>query len=209
MTGVRQRRRSALIAAARELFLEHGVDHVTIDDIADRCDVTRRTVYRYFATRDEVALAVEVDVLRRWAAWLHRHSATWHGTGIDRLRAAFADVERRVDAVADEVRFTRVFDARPAVDDTSELGGQFRAVIRDLHTPIVEILYAGRADGSLTLTVSPELTASTLTNAYLGLAQRVYGMGERLAGEQGIEPRRMLTELARLFLTGLGVPPSG
>ncbi|MFC4068320.1 TetR/AcrR family transcriptional regulator [Actinoplanes subglobosus] len=206
--GVRERRREALVAAARELFLERGVDQVTIDDIADRCDVTRRTVYRYFATREQVALAVEVDVLQRWAQVLAEHSPRWTGTGAQRLRAAFADVEQLVDDAADEVRFTRVFDAQPGVNVTDELGRQFHAVVRDLLAPIVEILAAGRRDGTLHYTVPPELMASTMTNAYLGLAQRVYGMGDRLAGEQGIEPRRMLTELGRLFLTGLGAAPS-
>jgi AcrR family transcriptional regulator len=206
--GVRERRREALIAAARELFLERGVDQVTIDDIADRCDVTRRTVYRYFATRDQVALAVEVDVLQRWARLLRDRSPLWTGTGAQRLRSAFADIEQLVDDAADEVRFTRVFDAQPGVNASDELGRQFHAVVRDLLMPIVEILVAGRRDGTLIYAPPPELMASTMTNAYLGLAQRVYGMGDRLANEQGIEPRRMLTELGRLFLTGLGAAPS-
>ncbi|GGN31509.1 AcrR family transcriptional regulator [Actinoplanes campanulatus] len=201
--GVRERRRAALIAAAYELFLDRGVDHVTIDDIADRCDVTRRTVYRYFATREQVALAVEVEILQRWARLLHDLGAAWEGTGADRLRAALADVEQVIDDAADEVRFTRVFDAGPAGDDDSDLGAQFRAAVRDLLAPFVAILHIGSRDGTLTLTSSPELTASTLTNAYLGLAQRVYGMGDRLAEEQLIEPRRMLTELSRLYLAGL------
>ncbi|BEL04685.1 hypothetical protein Q0Z83_028760 [Actinoplanes sichuanensis] len=202
--GVRERRRAALIAAARELFLERGVDQVTIDDIADRCDVTRRTVYRYFATREQVALAVEVDVLHRWARLLDEYRPRWTGTGAERLRSAFADIEQLVDDAADEVRFTRVFDAQPGVNVTDELGRQFHAAVRELLAPIVEILDAGRRDGSLVYAVPPELMASTMTNAYLGLAQRVYGMGDRLSDEQGIEPRRMLTELGRLFLTGLG-----
>ncbi|MBO3743463.1 TetR/AcrR family transcriptional regulator [Actinoplanes flavus] len=201
--GVRERRREALIAAAYELFLDRGVDRVTIDDIADRCDVTRRTVYRYFATREQVALAVEVRILQRWGRLLHDLGTGWQGTGADRLRAALADVEQLVDDAADEVRFTRVFDAEPAGDDDSDLGGQFRAAVHHLLAPIVAILRDGSRDGTLILTSSPELTASTLTNAYLGLAQRVYGLGDRLAEEQGIEPRRMLTELARLFVTGL------
>ncbi|GIE85465.1 TetR/AcrR family transcriptional regulator [Actinoplanes regularis] len=201
--GVRERRREALIAAAHELFLDRGVEHVTIDDIADRCNVTRRTVYRYFATREQVALAVEVNVLQGWARMLDQRSADWQGTGADRLRAALADIEQLMDDIADEVRFTRVFDAQPAGDDDTDLGVQFRATVRDLLRPIVEILRDGERDGTLTLTSSPELTASTLTNAYLGLAQRVYGMGDRLADEQGVEPRRMLTELARLYVAGL------
>src|SRR6478735_5590340 len=154
--GVRERRRKALIAAAHELFVDRGVEHVTIDDIADRCNVTRRTVYRYFATRERVALAVEIDILQRWARLLHNRSTGWKGTGADRLRAALADIEQLVDDAADEVRFTRVFDARPAGDDDTDLAAEFRATILDLLTPSVEILRGGRRDGTLTLISSPE-----------------------------------------------------
>ena len=201
--GVKEKRRKALVAAARELFLERGLEQVTIDDIADRCDVTRRTVYRYFATRDHVALAVEVDVLERWAAMLTERSAAWDGTGADQLRAAFADIERLVDDAADEVRFTRFFDVQTSGGDDSELGEQFRDAVRSLLAPVVAVLHRGQQDTSLTLVASPEMTASTLTNAYLGLAQRVYGIGDRLAHEQAVEPRQMLTELARLYLAAL------
>jgi len=197
--GVRERRRQELVDAARALFLERGFDQVMIEDIADRCGVTRRTVYRYFATRDHVALAVEVDVLERWSALLKELSQHWSGTGADRLRAAFADVEGLVDDHADEVRFTQVFDLRPDGDDDSDLREKYEAAIRALLLPIVEVLRMGERDGTLRLEAPPEVTASTLTNAYLGLAQRVYGFGERLAQEQAVEPRRMLTELGRLY----------
>ncbi|MFI2753728.1 TetR/AcrR family transcriptional regulator [Cellulomonas sp. P22] len=204
--GAKERRRLALVAAARELFLERGVEQVTIDDIADRCDVTRRTVYRYFATRDHVALAVEVDVLERWAGLLAERSTHWDGSGADRLRAAFEDIEHLVDDAADEVRFTRFFDVQTPGGDDSELGGQFRAAVRSLLAPVVEVLRHGQEDRSLTLVASPEVTAATLTNAYLGLAQRVYGFGDRLAQEQAVEPRQMLTELARLCVAALTRP---
>ncbi|MEV6348033.1 helix-turn-helix domain-containing protein [Actinoplanes sp. NPDC051851] len=237
--SVRERRRAALIAAARDLFLERGVDQVTIDDIADRCSVTRRTVYRYFATREQVALAVEVDILQRWAETVRHRSESWSGTGAARLATAFTDLEQLVDEAADEVRFTRIFDARstspptepsrkpgtqpesdaghlPESDDShgadsgkadtavaTALDEAYRQAIHGLLAPLVAVLHLGQEDGTLRLAVSPELTASTLTNAYLGLAQRVYGRGDQLAQEQQIYPRDMLTELARLYLTAL------
>ncbi|WP_062202269.1 TetR/AcrR family transcriptional regulator [Demequina salsinemoris] len=197
--GVRERRRQELIDAARALFLERGFDQVMIDDIADRCGVTRRTVYRYFATRDHVALAVEIDVLERWGVLLGQLGGHWSGTAADRLRAAFADVEALIDEHADEVRFTQVFDVQLGGSESSELSAQFQDAVLALLAPIVAVLRLGERDGTLRLADSPEVTASTLTNAYLGLAQRVYGFGERLAQEQSVEPRRMLTELGRLY----------
>ncbi|MET9914062.1 TetR family transcriptional regulator [Streptomyces sp. NPDC006476] len=43
--------------AALELFTEHGYDHVTVTDIAERAGITRRTYFRYFPDKREVLFA--------------------------------------------------------------------------------------------------------------------------------------------------------
>ncbi len=46
-----------LQAAAIELFLEFGYEHVTVTQIADRAGLTRRTFSRYFADKRDVLFA--------------------------------------------------------------------------------------------------------------------------------------------------------
>ena len=55
----RQRRnRDALIAAARDVMTEKGVDAATMLEIAERADVGAGTVYNYFRSKDDLAIAV-------------------------------------------------------------------------------------------------------------------------------------------------------
>lgn len=55
----RQRRnRDALVAAARDIMTEKGVEAATMLEIADRADVGAGTVYNYFKSKDELAIAV-------------------------------------------------------------------------------------------------------------------------------------------------------
>lgn len=47
-------RREALVEAAYALFAEKGYAHTTMDEVAERAGLSRRTAFRYFATKEEL-----------------------------------------------------------------------------------------------------------------------------------------------------------
>lgn len=79
MEGLRERHRKRTAAdleeAALALFCEKGFDAVTIDDIADAADVSRRTFFRYFASKEDVILSDHPKRLDELQAALDRRPA--------------------------------------------------------------------------------------------------------------------------------------
>src|SRR5262245_6380774 len=60
---------SRIIAAALDLFAEHGVNGTSFQMIADAIGVTKAAVYHQFRTKDEIILAVAgLDMPRLEAA---------------------------------------------------------------------------------------------------------------------------------------------
>ena len=109
--GLRERntkeRRDALVAAAYALFAEKGYAATTMDDIAARAGLSRRTAFRYFVSKDELVFPVRDERL--------------------------AMLERLLVPAADETRFETVRRACLALarhyqDDRARMLAQWRIV---------------------------------------------------------------------------------
>ena len=95
LRGDAQRNRDRLLAAARELFAERGID-VAMADIARHAGVSNGTLYNRFPTREDLIEAVFTDRLESMAALAARALADddpWRGfagylTAVCELQAA-------------------------------------------------------------------------------------------------------------------------
>jgi len=57
----KQQTREALIQAALELFEAKGYEHTAVREITDAVDVSERTFFRYFASKEDLALSFVRD----------------------------------------------------------------------------------------------------------------------------------------------------
>lgn len=82
----KQRTRRALSETALRLFTERGYDATTLDDLCDAVEISKRTFFRNYRSKEDVALASDSDL---WSSYLD-YVATLEMTGplLDALRAA-------------------------------------------------------------------------------------------------------------------------
>jgi AcrR family transcriptional regulator len=59
--------RQSILDAAEKLFLDVGIEKTTMVDIAQQAGITRVTLYRYFANRDELAVEVHLRLIKKSA----------------------------------------------------------------------------------------------------------------------------------------------
>jgi AcrR family transcriptional regulator len=117
-SGLRERKkqatRLALHEAALRLAAERGLDAVSVDEIADRADVSPRTFFNYFPSKVDAILGLDPDEPRRQAdAFLARpadESALQALRAVTRAQA----VEMAEDMELWPLRL-KVIDAHPAL----------------------------------------------------------------------------------------------
>src|SRR4051794_1163974 len=77
--GLRERKkratRQALHSAALRLVAERGFEDVTIEDIAAAADVSPRTFFNYFGSKEDVIVNPDADRVERLKGLLAEHTA--------------------------------------------------------------------------------------------------------------------------------------
>ncbi|MCX5047879.1 MULTISPECIES: TetR family transcriptional regulator [unclassified Streptomyces] len=116
----KQRTRDALLRAAVELFTSRGYEGTTVDDIAEAVDVSQRTFFRYFAGKEEAALALQELVAARFVEAVRARPA--HEAPMEALRRAVLegwdtlnDVIEAVVPVELYLRMHQVIESTPVL----------------------------------------------------------------------------------------------
>lgn len=84
---------TSILAAAEACFERFGITKTTMADVARAANMSRATVYRYFADREDLVMA---SVVRRARANM--------GTARDRIRARETFADQVVEGIIDNIR---------------------------------------------------------------------------------------------------------
>jgi AcrR family transcriptional regulator len=93
--------RARLLAAAAELFYRHGIRAVGVEAIAEAAGTNKMTLYRHFASKDELLAEYLREMGKRgdqcWGAYEAAHS----GDPLAQLRAWLADMAGHLESPDD------------------------------------------------------------------------------------------------------------
>jgi AcrR family transcriptional regulator len=184
----KESRMGFITAAARRLFGEKGIENTTMEDIAASSNYTRRTLYSYFKSFDEICLLVLLeDQAIRWE--LQKKAVAAADTGLAKLRAWAESLYQFVRDNPQYVRLEVYWDYRglnPRLIGR-KLFTRFRERNDELADGLRDIFRLGITDGSMRPDLQVDMCISQFLYSFRSILNRAmspgYSFAEFEAGE--------------------------
>ena len=86
--------RQQILQAAGELFFKDGYRAIGVDTVVEQSGVAKMTLYRHFASKDDLLVAYLQEANDQFWAWFEAAAAPYAGDGRGQLTAVFAALEQ-------------------------------------------------------------------------------------------------------------------
>ena len=194
--------------AAERLFLNQEFAAVNMSAVADEAGISRPTLYKYFPSLDDLALAVEMramdELYRVEERWLESDSRA-----IERIEGLFRELARLALESPAHLRFSGLFDHHYRSGYSSKAMAESYGDFLGRFDRIERLVAEGVADGSLRPDLEAHRTAYAIGNAFLALLQRVASRRELLEIEQRVDARDILDDYIEMALAWVAPPGNG
>ena len=192
-TREREIKREAVLRTAAQLFNEKGFHEVSLDEVAERLNVTKPTLYYYVKSKDEIlaeCVRSGLDLMQEAIA----RSDEAGGTAIDKLVAAMRKYAEIVTMDFGKCLIRVGEDPLPP-----ESRREVRRLKAEIDREFRHLIELGIAEGSLR-DVDPKLAAFTLAGALSWI-----GRWYRADGE--LSPDQIAEQCIGVLMGGIALPP--
>lgn len=171
----REQKKELVLHAAEELILEKGLDALNMDEVAERAEVSKGSLYHYFKNKTDMVLGIcnkaTVLLSKEISDVLTKDLA-----GIDMVYSIGATYLRFASSHPEYFRAMRFFDNLKDSDQIldSEFIPQCQSNMDTSFTSMVRAIQIGMQDGSINSTYDPKELAVLLWSTSQGLVNLAY-----------------------------------
>lgn len=204
--GIREKNKNlryqSIVSTAERLFLDHGLDSVQMQDIADAAGIGIATLFRYFPKKDKLIVAVAIQNLERTSEGIEKITQQTK-SAYDRfddllgflLRSQHSDRNESYkfrEAFESYASFTK--EPLPGIEDYIDMQKQ----VTELLFPLIE---DGKSDGSIRTDIPVDKVLMTIINAYGTFGNNVIFKHPITYTVEGLEPEIQQELLKEMLLS--------
>lgn len=202
----KEQRRAVIITAAEELFFSKGISNTTMDEIADKVELSKGAVYLYFKSKEELFVAI----VQRGLAILHRFfadAAQRSGNGLERLRAIGDEFYRFHREYPNYFSAIFYHEFHAAIHDGDEsLSSELLKDGEEMMDLTAQVIQEGIADGSIRPNVDPQTVALILDGFLTGIIRMVSAEKDHLLKCQQVDGEELIRVAMNMIFYALKGP---
>ncbi len=200
----RANQQAMILESAENLFIEKGIDAVSINDISKNARITKPTIYNYFTNKEGMATEIFRTISKGWAERNAREVWNQEGNGYEMV---VLFVKGHMDYIFDNLQearfvaeFNHLYAKELSVEETHILIEENLSVDREnLHAVILR----GQKDGSLRDDIDAMTLEAMVFNFVSALISRIGEFGAKIGQEFNVDNRELFSNIYRVFLLGL------
>ena len=183
-TREREERKSLILECTKTLIVEKGVEAFTMQDIAKRSELSKATLYLYFASKEAILEEIFFEAGGYFVAYVESRLSP-EASGIKAIRTlwmSYLEVYGESSDIFVMIGIKNYID--PGFPLLLETAGD-RPPLR-LYRMITAVLQRGVADGTLDATIKPEKVARTVIMISAGIIDNIARLPARMRNSKMI-----------------------
>jgi AcrR family transcriptional regulator len=182
-----QEREELIISKAEELFCEYGFDNVSMDTIARETEFTKRTVYRYFNSKEDLFFAAALKG-HRYLCEMLDEAVKKGNTGFEKIRFSYYAY---YEFITKYPKLAQLVNKRRYMSDDAGLDSPFYKKFNELDGNLFEGLrqtyLKGKEDGSIRSDLDTDELAFSTIYVAVGFFQLLSFSGDTYTKHYGFD----------------------
>lgn len=163
-----------ILAVSKKLFIRNGFKNTLMLDIATLANIGRRTLYRYFESKDILLIAVVTDYYVKFNKTIGKIAFEKNCSGFDKVEILLYSYEEYFRSNQEMLSLISMVEKNLNNEIRSSEYYQSFVVEADIaDNLLIKLLTDGVNDHSIVSTIDIRTSAVTINNSLLSLASRV------------------------------------
>jgi AcrR family transcriptional regulator len=198
----RQTRENEIIEAAKEVFCSRGYYDASMDEISQKAQFTKRTIYQYFKNKDDLFFAVMVRVYNQLLEYLKKGWSNDH-SGFVKLNDCCLEYDRFYRDFPNALKLLNDVGYVAKKAEQSQAFHDFMKTNDLLFCNISELIEEGKQDGSIKQGVPSIKTAYSLVYMITGFFNQLSATGQTFTAHFNINSEDFIVSSLELLLNSI------
>jgi len=200
----KEQRLQEILNAAKGLFTEKGFDNTTMLDIAEAAELSRRTLYHYFKSKEDISLVIMLESYQTMRDLIIKAWQEEYRTGYQKMEFLRDALLEFYHEHYDEFTFTLFLDVKMDLTGIqSEETIQSSQIVDSLVSDIEAILDEGIQDGSIRKIGESRWVALTVLTMLLATMQKIYIHRNWIRRSYSVEDDKIVNTMFDIYLAAM------